>query len=503
MKISKKSQVVCLVFVLMAISSFFVTAAFAEEPVDTAGTTPPLVTFIADDGNAADFTLLKPLSDQYKIPFTSALLTSTINEPNSMTIEQLNVLYATGRWEFVSHTVNHPFLTEVSDTQLNDELSQSQQWLMSKNLGNGYQYLVYPYGRHDSRVMDAAMKYYKAAFNTVPKLNSAQVNPASINRIPLGAWTSPGEDTVAYYKSKVDEAIANGEWLVFMLHPGAVSYGHNNADLETVIQYIQSKNVPIVTINEAMQYYTPVPVNVTEVTVSEVNKTVIAGTAFNLTATVLPENATNKAVTWSSDQTDIATVDASGKVTTHKTGTATVTVTTADGSKSATCLVNVQAPVDSIKASYQTHVQNVGWQGWKADGQVSGTSGQSLRLEGIEINVDKQGYDIGIAYQTHIQNIGWEADTDRGWKSNGAMSGTSGQSLRLEAIQIKISGADADKCDVYYQVHAQNYGWLGWAKNGDSAGTEGFGYRLEGIKIVMVPKGSAAPGSTEQPFVIK
>ena len=41
---------------------------------------------------------------------------------------------------------------------------------------------------------------------------------------------------------------------------------------------------------------------------------------------------------------------------------------------------------------------------------------------------------------------------------------------------------------------------MGWAKNGDPAGTEGFSRRLEAIKIVLVPKGGAAPGSTENAF---
>jgi|GEM_PF-4645366 len=151
--------------------------------------------------------------------------------------------------------------------------------------------------------------------------------------------------------------------------------------------------------------------------------------------------------------------------------------------------------------SYRTHVQNEGWQNYVSDGTTSGTSGKSLRLEGIEIKLDSQGADVGISYQTHIENIGWEADTSRGWKNNGIMSGTSGLSYRLEAIQIKLTGADADQFDVYYQVHAQNIGWMGWAKNGESAGTAGFGYRLEGIRIQLVPAGSAAPGSTAKAFV--
>lgn len=149
---------------------------------------------------------------------------------------------------------------------------------------------------------------------------------------------------------------------------------------------------------------------------------------------------------------------------------------------------------------YCTHVQNEGWQNYMNNGTMSGTEGKSYRLEGIKIKLDTQGYDIGVSYQTHIQNIGWEADTSRGWKDNDVMSGTEGLSYRLEAIQVKLTGVDASKFDIYYQVHAQNIGWMGWAKNGESAGTAGFGYRLEGIKIVVVPTGSAAPGSTENAF---
>ena len=107
--------------------------------------------------------------------------------------------------------------------------------------------------------------------------------------------------------------------------------------------------------------------------------------------------------------------------------------------------------------------------------------------------------DFGLSYQTHIQDIGWEADTGRGWKSDGAMSGTQGESKRLEAIQIKLTGADAEQFDIYYQVHAQNIGWMGWAKNGESAGTAGYSYRLEAIRIVLVPKGQGAPALSTIP----
>lgn len=185
-------------------------------------------------------------------------------------------------------------------------------------------------------------------------------------------------------------------------------------------------------------------------------------------------------------------------------GTYTLNVDVKDNEgRTATKSISNYAVQKNIGITYQTQIQNIGWQEPMFNGTMSGTSGQGLRLEAIKINLDNQGYDIGVSYQTHIENIGWEEDTDRGWKSNGLMSGTEGLGYRLEAIQIKLTGTDAEEFDIYYQVHAQNFGWLDWAKNGESAGTAGFGYRLEAINIVVMPKDASAPGVITRPFVQK
>ena len=146
------------------------------------------------------------------------------------------------------------------------------------------------------------------------------------------------------------------------------------------------------------------------------------------------------------------------------------------------------------RVSYRTHVQDVGWQDYVFNGAASGTSGQSKRLEAIDIKLE--GITGGIEYRTHVQDIGWQD-----FVADGALSGTSGQSKRLEAIQIRLTGEAADLYDVYYRVHAQNVGWMGWAKNGASAGTAGYSYRLEAIEIKLVEKGGAAPGSTVNAFI--
>ena len=84
-------------------------------------------------------------------------------------------------------------------------------------------------------------------------------------------------------------------------------------------------------------------VSVTGVKLNTETLELFTGNTATLTATVEPSNATNKNVTWSSDKPDVATVE-NGKVTAKAAGTATITVTTEDGNKTATCTVTVTRP---------------------------------------------------------------------------------------------------------------------------------------------------------------
>lgn len=152
---------------------------------------------------------------------------------------------------------------------------------------------------------------------------------------------------------------------------------------------------------------------------------------------------------------------------------------------------------NNVNVEYRTHVQSFGWQGWKHNGVMSGTSGKAKRLEGINIKLTNKPYSGSIVYTTHVQSIGWQGNENNvnTWFRDGQMAGTSGRAKRLEAIRIALTGEMAEHYDVYYRVHAQTYGWLAWAKNGEAAGTAGLSKRLEGIQIVLVPKGGAAPAN--------
>lgn len=150
---------------------------------------------------------------------------------------------------------------------------------------------------------------------------------------------------------------------------------------------------------------------------------------------------------------------------------------------------------DRAHVQYRSHLQTYGWQNWKNDGDISGTTGKAKRLESLKLELKNKDYTGGICYNAHVQTIGWQADPNKSatWKKDGEFCGTTGNAKRLEAIQIELYGEMAEHYDIYYRVHSQTYGWMKWAKNGEMSGTTGQHKRIEGIQVVLVKKGEQAP----------
>ena len=95
----------------------------------------------------------------------------------------------------------------------------------------------------------------------------------------------------------------------------------------------------------------PEVVAVTGVTLNQQTAALKMAETLTLQATVAPENATNKAVTWTTSDAKVATVS-NGQVKAVGAGTATITVTTADGGKTAACTVTVTQPATGVTLNY-------------------------------------------------------------------------------------------------------------------------------------------------------
>ncbi|MDV7856533.1 C39 family peptidase [Enterococcus faecalis] len=201
-----------------------------------------------------------------------------------------------------------------------------------------------------------------------------------------------------------------------------------------------------------------------------------------------------------------STSDSTTEVSTSEVTTVNDTENSSDDTETTleTSQSNEDTPVAPAKAeekvpdiNYQTHIQDIGWQGVVKNGEISGTSRRSLRLEGIKMNISNSDLAGSVEYRTHVQEIGWQ-----GYVKDNQLSGTSGKSLRLEAIQIRLTGEIANAYDVYYRVHIEDKGWLNWAKNSESAGSQSAAKRLEAIQIKLVKKGEAAPEGNGKAFLI-
>ena len=155
--------------------------------------------------------------------------------------------------------------------------------------------------------------------------------------------------------------------------------------------------------------YTAETIHPTGVSVSPTVTTIEQGETVQLTETVLPANADDKSVTWSSSNTSIATVNSSGLVTGVSPGSATITVTTTDGSLTATCVVTV---TQAVLYTYKLVTSmEVGKKYLIANGNtgsvylLSNESGGSRQLVGISTTISNNRITINGATKSRVEYV--------------------------------------------------------------------------------------------------
>ncbi len=165
-----------------------------------------------------------------------------------------------------------------------------------------------------------------------------------------------GSGTTAIYDVDIPD---NATSVIFIRYKtSATSPSWDNVDKQTIDLTIGSNNLFKVTAwdqsettKKSIGTWSTYSVAVTGVTLNKSSLTLQQGTVETLTATVAPANATNKTVTWSTGNSNIATVSTTGKVTAVGVGSTTITVKTADGNKTATCNVTVEALAGTLVSS--------------------------------------------------------------------------------------------------------------------------------------------------------
>ena len=130
--------------------------------------------------------------------------------------------------------------------------------------------------------------------------------------------------------------------------------------------------------------------------------------------------------------------------------------------------------------------------------QTIGLPDDASILESFGMKFVENNMGGSVRYRAHCQNDGW-----KDWVNEGNTSGTTDESKRMEAIQIELQGTVGKLYDIYYRTRVESYGWLGWTKNGESAGTSGYSKGIETIQIRLVRKNQSGPASYELAYLGK
>lgn len=139
-------------------------------------------------------------------------------------------------------------------------------------------------------------------------------------------------------------------------------------------------------------------------------------------------------------------------------------------------------PVNDMGCYYRAHVQRAGWLAPVHDGMTAGTVGYSARCEAIKLSPPKG---VVLDVKVHVQRKGWITYEDVEKGVNDPVMGTTGESLRMEAIAMKEVRNTTGKT-LMYRAHVQGEGWQEWKTDGMTAGTTGKSLRLEAIQIKFV-----------------
>ena len=138
---------------------------------------------------------------------------------------------------------------------------------------------------------------------------------------------------------------------------------------------------------------------VNEVSLDKTELALTVGDTQTLTATITPDDANNKNVSWSSDKPSVATVDENGKVTAVAVGTANITVKTVDGEKTAVCAVTVTA-----KSSGGGSSSGGGGGGSSSSSKPSTSTGTTTRPDGTKVQTETRA--DGTKIQTETKKDG-------------------------------------------------------------------------------------------------
>jgi len=211
------------------------------------------ITFRFDDGLMSQYDIARPILAKYNYPASLYVFTDPLQEGNwegYMKWQHLYFLQNLYGWEIGSHSKSHPYLTQLSDEELIEEIKDSQDILKQHGFfATGF---VSPFGHYNNKVIAAIARFYQNHGSAWPlEANSYPYNDYNVSvKEPLGTTS------VEEVKSWIDQAQADGKWLVLLFHniveeiPS--TYDYSKQGFEQIVDYVNQKNMPVVTVKQGL-----------------------------------------------------------------------------------------------------------------------------------------------------------------------------------------------------------------------------------------------------------
>ena len=312
-----------------------------------------------------------------------------------------SLYYKSGNsWNSISDTTCSSDFTSSSTASTYTIPNGSLTWNTITGYGSNFAVRV-PIRRSSSRTaayiyiygVEILVDYSDAVSVTGVTVSPSTTSVVAGSTVQLTATVSPSNASnknVTWSSSNTSVATVNSSGLVTGVSPGSATITVTTADGG----YTATSTVTVT------------PVSVTGVTVSPATGSIEMGETLQLTATVVPNNATNKNVTWSSSNNSIATVS-NGLVTGVSAGNVTITVTTADGNYTATSTITITQAV--IHEYVLANTMVVGKKYLIANGNsgavhlLSNESGGSRQLVGVAATVTNNKISINTTTQARVE----------------------------------------------------------------------------------------------------
>lgn len=196
---------------------------------------------------------------------------------------------------------------------------------------------------------------------------------------------------------------------------------------------------------------------------------------------------------------DTTTTSGTATETTDQSTTTTPSQTPSAGSSSTTTTTTTTTvKKDVVGLTCKSYVQ--GKSKWLSTsmGKTAGVSSGTKGMTALAISKTKSTNVSGnIQYQTYMKGKGWSSTA-----KNGKQSGNKKTANAIQALKVKLTGDLAKKYDVYYRVNVIGYGWTGWGKNNQAVGAKKLA-NIRSYQVKLVKKGSKAPGSTSNRYMVK